>query len=310
MNNKHSFYLTGVADEAGPAIETQIRAQRELGWTTLELRHLKDENGQPRNSHDVSEAVFEKAADALQEAGITVCCFDSGIADGKSSIHEDFEIALGKLERTIPRMKRLGAIRVRIMSYPMLPDGEDQLLKERFRRMNEIVKRFGDEGIQVLHENCRNYGGRHWDNTLRMLDNVPGLKLIYDTANPLAEVDWSKPEPHPKLSSWEFYKNVRDHVVHVHIKDRKWTENPKGFPHCYPDEGIAEVERILSDLIERDFQGAISIEPHMFIVKGPDTGATDEQRYDSYVKHGKTLIQLMDKILAGREQGSLSAQRV
>jgi xanthine phosphoribosyltransferase len=35
-----------------------------------------------------------------------------------------------------------------------------------------------------MHENCRNYGGLSHQHTLKLLDNVPELKLVFDTGNP------------------------------------------------------------------------------------------------------------------------------
>jgi len=46
---------------------------------------------------------------------------------------------------------------------------------------------FADAGLTALHENCMNYGGMGWQFTLKLLENVPGLKLVYDTGNPVAK---------------------------------------------------------------------------------------------------------------------------
>ena len=36
--------LTGIADEAGKDIKTQIKAHKELGWDTIELRLVDGKN--------------------------------------------------------------------------------------------------------------------------------------------------------------------------------------------------------------------------------------------------------------------------
>ena len=62
--------FSGFADEAGKDIETQIRATKELGWDSIELRFI---NGV--NATDVEEDVFLDAAKKLIESGIKVSCF-------------------------------------------------------------------------------------------------------------------------------------------------------------------------------------------------------------------------------------------
>jgi hypothetical protein len=41
----NSIYLTGFADEAGPALETQIRVTKELGWKHIEMRNVQVDAG-------------------------------------------------------------------------------------------------------------------------------------------------------------------------------------------------------------------------------------------------------------------------
>ena len=113
--------LTGFADEASRDLEAQIKATKELGWTAISARMIGD-----RNIHEMPEADFEKAADQLDEAGIVIPELGSLIANWGKTIDSDFGIALGEIERCIPRMQRLGTKMVRVMSYAQNPWGEDQ----------------------------------------------------------------------------------------------------------------------------------------------------------------------------------------
>ena len=65
-------------------------------------------------------------------------------------------------------------------------------------------------------------GGMSWQHTLELMDNVPGLKLIYDTGNSPFMKDFSKGGD-VWQDGWEFYLNVKQHIVYIHIKD---TLNP------------------------------------------------------------------------------------
>ena len=120
-------------------------------------------------------------------------------------IASDFSITLAEIALAIPRMQRLETPIIRIMSYAQEPWGQDQHEAERFRRLREIVNRFADAGITAIHENCMNWGGFSADHTLRLVEEVPGLKLVFDTGNPVFQRDRSKPEPYPWQDPMEFW---------------------------------------------------------------------------------------------------------
>ena len=57
--------VTGIGDEAGNAIETQITACRELGWQHLEMRGVEEYAGHPKaNFHDIPDEAFDTASRA------------------------------------------------------------------------------------------------------------------------------------------------------------------------------------------------------------------------------------------------------
>jgi sugar phosphate isomerase/epimerase len=180
---------------------------------------------------------------------------------------------------------------------------DDQMETERFRRVRELHAMFSGAGLTPVHENCMNYGGMGWSYTLRLLENVPGLKLVFDTGNPVFTPDYAKPRPWPRQSSWEFYSHVKDHIAYVHIKDGIWHEATQTSEYTYPGEGHAEVPRILKDLLSRGYDGGISIEPHLATVFHNEKNETKESvMHDSYVEYGSRL----ERILAGIKQPSKS----
>ena len=280
--------LSGFTDEAGQALETQIRATQALGWKHLSARSI---DGQ--NIHDLSEADFNKAADRLDEAGIAVIEFGSLIGSWSKPIESDFAITLSEIERAIPRMQRLGTKLIRIMSYAQKPWGEDQHEAERFRRLREIVARFEDAGLQAVHENCMNWGGFSAAHTLRLIEEVPSLKLVFDTGNPVFQRDRSKSAPYPWQDALEFYQTVKAHVVHVHIKDCLNPTEGSDEPERYtlPGEGQCRLPEILAALKADGYDGALAIEPHVATVFHAQEGeAVDAQQcYNSYVEYGRAF---------------------
>ncbi len=288
--------FTGFADEASRDLAQQISATREIGWSAISTRMI---GGQ--NIHEMPEADFQAAADQLDATGITVPEFGSLIGNWAKSISSDFAITIAEIERAIPRMHRLGTKLIRIMSYAQEPWGEDQQEQERFRRLREIVSRFTDAGITALHENCMNWGGFSPEHTLLLVDQVPGLKLIFDTGNPVFQKDRSKPAhdgTFPWQDPFEFWEKTREHTAHIHIKDCLNPASDDVEPeYVMPGLGQAKVREILTDAKSRNFDGWIAIEPHVATVfHAPDPTAVNwSQCYDSYVDYGKSL----EKLAAG-----------
>lgn len=286
------MYYTGFADEASRGLDGQIAATKELGWNCIESRAIDGVN-----IHDLSDADFDVAAGKLEDAGIQVNCFGSAIANWAKKITDPFDSSLAEARRAIPRMQRLGTKLIRIMSFARLDDREpdDQMEDERFRRVRTLTQMFLDAGIQPVHENCMNYGGMGWPFTLRLLENVPGLKLVYDTGNPVFTDDKAKPKPYPKQSSWEFYSHVRDFVAYVHIKDGVFDHATGKTTYTWPGEGDGDVVRIVEDLIARGYDGGFSMEPHMALVfHDANVTAQAQAMHDNYVEYGRRFMAIVE----------------
>ena len=284
------MYLTGLADEAADSIDDQIHATQAVGWRRIEARHVDG-----KNLHDLADDAFERVVDRLEESGIRVDCLASAIGNWAKRIDDPSDSSLEEAERAIARMKRLGTRFVRVMSFAVL-DGrspDDQLQAERFARLRDICQMFGAHDLVVLHENCANYGGMGHPFTLELVENVPGLKLVFDTGNPLFLDDRAKPSPHPKQDSWEFYSAVKQHIARVHIKDGVWDHANQQMRFTFPGEGDGQVKRIASDLRESGYDGALSIEPNLRLNQGGDDPSA---RFDTYVEYGRRFMHLLDDL--------------
>lgn len=287
--------LTGIGDEAGNSIEAQIQALRELGWSQIEMRGVEVAGFPKANFHEIPDKAFDLAAVKLQEAGVGVYCFGSTIMNWAKNVNTPWEVTLGEVSRCIPRMQRVGTKFVRIMSFKP-GDDEAEIPKVVFERVREVVKRFLDAGITPVHENCMNYGGMSARHALQLLDEAPGLKWVFDTANPVFNADRVKPKPWPQQDPWEFWAAVRDHVVHIHIKDATWNPAKKDADYNWPGEGQGKVREILADAFDRGYDAGISIEPHMVVVfHDAGSKANDEAMRVNFVEYGRRL----EKLIAG-----------
>lgn len=294
------MHYSGFADEAGASIEVQIKATQELGWSCIEARSV---NGV--NITDISEAEFDQVCEKLSDAGVQIDCFGSTVANWSKHPRSeaDFLSSLESLARAIPRMQRLGTKYLRGMSFAVTRDeapDHPELETIIFEKVRQLVRMCEQAGITYLHENCANYAGLSHLHTLKLLENVPSpnLRLVFDTGNPVGTDRRIGPPPYPKQSAWEFYQNVRPFIQRVHIKDCIFEADTGGIfaqlKHTFPGEGEGEVRKIVQDVLRSDFQGALSIEPHLAVIYHDDSLASPEQvQYTNYVEYGRRLMQLV-----------------
>jgi sugar phosphate isomerase/epimerase len=297
--------LTGIADEAGASLDVQIKAHKELGWDSIESRGVEID-GVKGNLHEIPDAIFEKVVAKLEAENMKVCGFGSLIGNWAKKITDDFSITEAEISRAIPRMQRLGAKLIRVMSYAVCKneqgqDLEEQFAPERIRRMREINQRFADAGLTVVHENCMNWGGMSTSYVQRMAEAVPGMKWVFDTGNPVFIDD--RDRSGQKQDAWAMYQAIKPFMVHVHVKDGRWVKEKNDAEYTYPGEGDGQTERIMKDLVETGYNGYISIEPHVAVVFH-GAGAADElspeqkakEQYDSYVKYGRMLEAMLKRL--------------
>ncbi|MCM8786204.1 MAG: sugar phosphate isomerase/epimerase [Candidatus Omnitrophica bacterium] len=272
--------FTGISDEAGQAIETQIKAHKELGWEYMELRNVDKEN-----LTMMSDEKFEEVYKKVTEAGMKVSCFSSCIANWATKISDDFKKDYDELKRAIPRMKKFNTKYIRVMSWPNDKDNpwdEERWAKEVIRRMKELVKMAEDNGIVIVHENCSGWGGESPENMVRLVEemNSPNFKLMYDTGNVVAH--------NKNVNPWDFYIKVRPYIEYVHIKDY----NKEGRA-TFPGEGNAMVKEILLDLKKSGYKGFVSIEPHLASVVHEGKVGDPEITYKTYITYGRKLMALL-----------------
>ena len=281
--------LSGFTDEVSVDLDKQIQITKELGWKYLSARTIGH-----ANIHEISEVEFNYVVEKLESNDIRVAEFGTLIGNWAKNIQSDWSITVGEINRCIPRMQRLGVQYARIMSYAQEPWGSDQYEQERFKRLREIVSRFSDAGLMALHENCMNWGGFSYEHTLKLLDEVPGLKLVFDTGNPVFQRDRSKSIPYPWQDAYEFFQNVKHAVVHVHIKDGIMHSEEGEPEYTHAGEGNAMLDSIMKVLKDSNFNGFIAIEPHMgsvFHLKEKGEYISEKNKYQIYKEYAEKFQQ-------------------
>ncbi len=288
--------LTGIGDEAGASLQSQIDATRELGWHHLEARGVEVPGFPKANLHDIPDPAFDQVVEQLGQAGIHVYCLGSAIMNWGKRPADPFEVTLAEVRRAIPRMQRLNTHFVRIMSFKPADD-DDRIPPVVLERVREVTQRFLDAGIQPVHENCMNYGGMSWRHALELLEAAPGLQWVFDTANPVFNPDRAQPQPWPRQDPWTFWTHVRDRVAHIHVKDARWNPQKNDADYTWPGEGDGRVRDILADALARGYNAGISIEPHMVVVfHDAHSHANEQSLRDNYVAYGRRLSALIGSL--------------
>lgn len=277
------MFYSGISDESGQDITTQIKAHRELGWSHLELRLVDGVN-----LTQVDDAKFDAIYGAVTEAGMGVSCFSSAIANWARPISGDFKIDEDDLKQAIPRMKRFNTKFIRVMSYPNDSDNpldESDWRKESIMRMKALARIAEDAGIMLVHENCSGWGGLSSENSNILLGEVnsPALKVVFDTGNPVTYGQ----------DAWDYYKDVQADIVYVHIKDARKVDGVDHYCMCGDGEGY--VKEIVADLLANGYDGGFSIEPHLAaIIHSGQKAESAEALYKSYTDYGRRLVEIVE----------------
>lgn len=279
------MFFSGISDEAGKDIDTQIRAHQELGWTHLELRMVDGVNFTL-----LPQAQFEHACERIAAAGMQVSCFGSAIANWARPITIDPQVDIDDLKGAIPRMQRLKTPYIRVMSYPndpKAPISEPEWRAESIRRMKELANIAEAGGITLVHENCSGWGGLSAENSNILLREVnsPALKVVFDTGNPVTYGQ----------NTWDYYQAVKGDIVYVHIKDAKKIDGEDHYTYCGEGEGY--VREVVGDLLKNGYAGGISIEPHLAAIIHTGQAADNSQElFDSYTEYGRRMMQIVEEV--------------
>ncbi len=289
------MHLTGFADEAANDLDGQIKAVQALGWSHIECRNIDG-----KNLTAITDAEFDVVCEKLQKAGISIDCFGSGVANWGRPLSEPPDSSYEELNRAIPRMRRLGTKLIRVMSFKVPEDetiDKPGVAEEVIRRMKILVSMAEEGGVTLVHENCDSWGGRSYEHTMRLLDAIPSphFKLVFDTGNPVFRKDVRGKAPYKHQDALEFYRQVRQHIAHVHIKDGKMQDGKVIF--TYPGEGDGHVVEICSDLKKRGYDGAFSIEPHLAVVFHDESVKSEaEVRMRNFIEYGRRMEKILSSV--------------
>lgn len=253
------YKISGFADEIDTMVDKQFEHLNKLGISYFEPRGIDGVN-----ISDLTDEQCDILAEKMKRHGISVSSIGSPI--GKIGINDDFEPHKQKLRRTAVIAKKLGAKYIRVFSF-YIPQGEpyENYRDEVMRRMKEMCAVAEQEGVMLLHENEK---GIYGDIAPRCLDilktvNSPVLRAVFDPANFVQCGQSTYPEAYDMLAPYIEYMHIKDALPNGDVV-------PSGM-------GAGHLYEILSALAKADYDGFLSLEPHLGSFSGLDALETDDK---------------------------------
>lgn len=227
--------LSAFSDEAGNSIKEQISALKRNGIFLMELRSIDGKN--------VAEFTEEEAKSyqkELEENGISVWSIGSPL--GKVDIDVDFNEYCKKVRHVCKLANIFKTKKIRMFSFFKAYDQEEKV----FAYLREMVKIGKEYGVDMCHENEKDVFGDTAERVLKIMQNVEGLKYIYDPANYL-QCGQSADETLAIFHSKTDYFHIKDVI----------SKTGELVPAGYGDTKIKElIARITDDKV-------LTLEPHL-----------------------------------------------
>lgn len=242
----YKFILSAFSDEIDSDLKVQMDVLDQHNIKHIEMRGV---NGSSLVSYTLDQVKEIKRQ--LDKRGFKVSAIGSPI--GKIKITDEFEPHLELFKHTLEIARILETSYIRMFSF-FIPQGEDPSIyrDEVIKRWIAFIEAARGTDVILLHENEKDIYG---DTPERCLDlmktlNCDFVKMTFDPANFVqCDVD-----TYPNA-----FNMLKDYIVYMHIKDALFNNHqvvPAG-------QGDGNVKEILTELKAMNYQGFLSIEPHL-----------------------------------------------
>lgn len=207
-------------------------------------------------SHSFSSLNPDSIRKVVEAHGQKVVCYTFFPLLNKPTKAER-EAGIEEVKKAIEIAKRLGTDKVMIFT-----PGNSKMTAEECRvnwihGLQEAIVLTNAAGLTLTIESIRHSPLSTSDEMLRVVREVPGIKIVFDVGNIYAIGE----------DPLAFYNACREHIVHVHFKDGRWYDktNTDGSKHRdFSNELIGEGDVNLVEcakaLIRDGYKGYVDIE--------------------------------------------------
>jgi len=275
------FTLTAFGDEADAQLDRQMDVLDALGVHHIELRGVDGVN-----IASLSNELARDAARRMKARGFAASALGSPI--GKYDITADFAPHLTQFKHVLELCDIFETQNIRVFSF-FIPEGQAAKYRDEvMRRMEDLLDLAARANITLLHENEREIYGDTPERCLDLFEmlGTEGFWMTFDASN-FVQVG---------ADAKAAYELLHPYIRYMHIKDSmppdKHAERDMGFQnvgdvHRPAGEGDGHVKWILGELIESDYEGFLSVEPHLPTCARYETG---EQKMTAAVGALKGLL--------------------
>ncbi len=216
-----TFPLAGIFGEGIMPIPETIRLAEQSGLSYVDLFNVMDKD------MPVYEQIFEKSS-----VGVKCYIFGTSFFEGETVIRQNLAHEMEKASRLKASLFMIVAFhpaRDAAVAASLTREEMKEKMISGFRIAVEMAKPYGlkvcfettpqDESCLSGNEDCR-----------EVLDAVPGLGLVLDSANMLPHGD----------TTLEAYEMLKKYIIHVHLKDVELIDPDKMPPQEIPYETAAD----------------------------------------------------------------------
>lgn len=255
--------LSAFGDEVGWTLQEQAEALAACSIPYVELR-----SSEGVSVVDLGPEQLAGAAAVLRETGIGVSAIASPV--GKAPLAGDPEEEWARLRGALQAAHALSTPLIRVFSFYVegrYEAGRDEVL----RRLGAMAREAEAAGCVLVHENESYIYGDTPERCRDLVESIgsPALRIAFDPAN------FVQVGVRPVPDAW---RQLRDHVAHVHIKDAVAVDRGDAGP--YPARvgeerlmesvrpagaGDGSVAELLSELAGSGYDGFLTLEPHLLL---------------------------------------------
>ena len=275
--------LSGFSDEISENIITQFEVLNKLGIKYFEPRGVDG-----KNISALSDDELKSLKDNMRKFDIKASSIGSPI--GKIKISDDFDAHFNLFKRVVEIAKFLDTKYIRMFSFYNDGKWDEVARKEVFRRLNILINYAKENDVILLHENEKDIYGDTVERCLELMKEFycENFKAVFDPAN-FVQCNQDTKKAINLLSPY---------VEYLHIKDAI-SEDGRVVPSGFGDGNIALV---VSEFLNKDINGFISLEPHL----GSFEGLSDLELDDSMLNLPKSgegtftiAFNALNKIISG-----------
>ncbi len=269
-----TFTLSAFGDEIDQDLATQLDV-----LASEDVYYLEFRGAWGQNVLDLDGAQLKQARNLLHERGFGVSAIGSPI--GKSQITQPRIFELQRLQDAIAAAEALDTRLIRVFSF-FVPQAEATSYRDEvLERMAALAEHAVQAGVTLVHENEKEIYGDIPERCREILEEVnsPALRMAFDPAN------FVQVGVRPMQEAWPL---LADYTTHIHIKDAVFADGgirPAG-------EGDGAVPELLEALVSRNYNGFLTLEPHLKVA-GPFGGLSGPEGMRAAIHALRTLLQAL-----------------